>query len=306
MTAPARLAAIVLNYGTPDDSWLAVRSLARSRRPVDDVIVVDNDVAPGCEARIAACGHPVRYHRTGRNLGFAGGMNVGITMALERGARLVLLMNSDAVVMPETVGIVEEAIGRSPEAAGLRRGIVAPRLVARSAPDVVLSDGMRFDERTGRFRHILPGGIQPAGAPERVVHAVSGCVMLVHADLFTAIGLFDEPYFFSIEDLDFCLRARQAGFVSVVTRATTALHEGSRSIGARSTQRLYYAARNHLRLAARVAPLPPGPRMARSASIVALNVAHAMTSRGGTMRSRVAAVLRGTRDHFRGRYGPAE
>lgn len=305
MSRPVRLAAIVLNFGTPDDSWFAVRSLARSRRPVDELIVVDNDEAPGCEARMAACSHPVRYHRTGHNLGFAGGMNVGITMALERGADLVLLMNSDAVVMPETVGLLEETLGRSQDGHGLRRGIAGPRLVARTAPDVVASDGMRFGARTGRLRHILPADLPSDAPPERIVDAVSGCVMLVHADVFKAIGLLDEPYFFSVEDLDFCLRARHAGFASVVTSAATAWHEGSRSIGARSTERLYYVARNHLRLAARVAPLPAGARMARNASVVALNVAHAVTTQGGTMGSRVAAVLRGTRDHFRGRYGPA-
>ena len=300
-----RLAAIVLNFCTPDDSWLAVRSLALSRRPVDDLIVVDNDEGPGCEARMAACGHPVRYHRTGRNLGFAGGMNVGITMARERGADLVLLVNSDAVVMPDTIGTLEQVLGRGGDADGPRRGIAAPRLVARAAPDEVVSDGLRFDVRTGRLRHLLPAGGQRPAAVERVVDAVSGCVMLVHAEVFAAIGLFDEPYFFSVEDLDFCLRARHAGFASVVTSATTALHEGSKSIGSRSTRRLYYVTRNHLRLASRVAPLPAPARMARGASIVVLNLAHAVTTHGGTMWSRVAAVLRGTRDHLWGRYGPA-
>ena len=76
-------------------------------------------------------------------------------------------------------------------------------------------------------------------------------------------------------------------------------------MGADSPARLYYAARNHLRLARQAAPDENGPAaMFRTGSIVTLNLAHAVRAPGGTLAARVAAVLRGTRDHLRGRYGP--
>ena len=68
-------------------------------------------------------------------------------------------------------------------------------------------------------------------------------------------------------------------------------------------QRLYYAARNHLRFAARN---DLGLRsFFRTSSIIALNVAHAVRARGASLPLRLAAVARGTRDHFAGRYGRA-
>ncbi len=49
------------------------------------------------------------------------------------------------------------------------------------------------------------------GHRERV-DAVSGCVMLVRREVFETIGLLPDDYFFSFEDIEFCQRARRAGF----------------------------------------------------------------------------------------------
>ena len=80
---------------------------------------------------------------------------------------------------------------------------------------------------------------------------VSGCLMLVRREVFTAIGLLDEDYFFGFEDLDFCLRARASGFATILARNSAVLHEGGKSMGAESPRRLYFGARNQLLLARR-------------------------------------------------------
>jgi GT2 family glycosyltransferase len=138
----------------------------------------------------------------------------------------------------------------------------------------------------------------------RPVDAVSACLVLIRRDVFAAVGLFDEDYFFSFEDIDFCQRARQAGFSSIVSERAIAYHEGGRSLGAASPRRFYFAARNHLLLASRAAPRASwAARLARSTLIVGLNLAHAATSDGGSLPERLSAVGRGTRDYLAGRYG---
>ena len=139
----------------------------------------------------------------------------------------------------------------------------------------------------------------------RVVDGVSGCLMLVSREVFDTVGLFDEDYFFSFEDLDFCLRARRAGFTTVLAGLAAAHHEGGRSIGATSPRRLYFAARGHLLLSRRASP-PAGLLASafRTCSVVLLNVAHAVRSTGAPLPVRVAAVARGVRDYFAGRFGP--
>jgi len=297
----ARLAAVVLNYRTPDDTYLAVSSLRASRRPVDELIVVDNG---SCDTPIAALHRawpPVTYLRTARNLGYSGGVNIGIREALRRGADRVLLVNSDVIVPPDCAERLERALDGTPGA-----GIAGPIVLGRSDPDLIGSLGMSYRPASGRMRHRAYGLHADALAlpPAQPVDGVSGCLMLVTRDVFEAIGLLDEDYFFSFEDLDFCLRARRAGFSTVLAGLASVHHEGGRSIGAQSPRRLYFAARGHLMLARRAGP-PAGAFASalRTASIVALNVAHAVRSSGAPLPVRLAAVARGTLDYFNGRVG---
>ena len=71
-----------------------------------------------------------------RNLGFAGGCNLGIDAALASGAECVLLLNSDAVLAPDTVALMLEALDATPSA-----GIAAPLVVSRAEPGTIESAG---------------------------------------------------------------------------------------------------------------------------------------------------------------------
>ena len=305
------IVAVVLNYGTPDDTVLTVRSLLASRRPFDQIVVVDNDGSDGCRqalASMANIAHPVTYIRTERNLGFSGGMNVGIQRALADGADRVLLVNSDVFVPPDCLQKLGDSLASAPAAE-----IAGPVVRSRSEPDRVASLGMSYHPATGRMRHAgfgttdvsgVDGGSGVDAFADVTVDAVSGCVMLVNRTVFERIGLFDDDYFFSFEDLDFCLRSRKAGFETVLSGRTSVLHEGGRSVGSTSVDRLYYATRNHL-LAARKISADPGRvgSALRGISIVGLNAAYAFRFEGGSLPSRVAAVIEGTLDYARSRFG---
>jgi N-acetylglucosaminyl-diphospho-decaprenol L-rhamnosyltransferase len=298
--AASRLAAVVLNFRTPQQTRIAVESLLASSRAIDDLIVVNND-RPGTEIVGPRAG--IRVLETGRNLGFSGGINVGIRAALAAGADRVLLVNSDVTVPPDCVEQLEHCLDSSPAA-----GIAGPVVVSRSDPSRVISMGLSYSTATGRMRqrgHLTP--VVSLNAPAIVsVDAVAGCLMLVSRGVFEAVGLFDEDFFFSFEDLDFCLKARRAGFATVLAGKATVYHEGSGSIGVDSPRRLYFAARNHLLAAARSDPsASPLKRALRGSSIVLLNLAHAANSLGTSPVARVWAVIRGTADYFAGRYGDA-
>jgi GT2 family glycosyltransferase/glycosyltransferase involved in cell wall biosynthesis len=292
--ARPRMAAIVLNYRTPDDTLLAVKSLLASRRSIDDIIVVDNDVTENVRGRLSSMGPHISYLLSGRNLGFSGGVNLGIRQALAWGADRVLLVNSDVIVPPDCVGRLERCLHTH------RAGITGPVVLVRSEPGSIASLGMSYTPRIGRMLHRGVG--MKLGDSEQMesrgVDAVSGCLMLIRREVFDTIGLFDEDFFYSFEDLDFCLRARSAGFATVLDGSAVAYHEGGRSIGPDTPLRLYFAARNHLLLASR----HEGSHL-RTLFILALNVAHAIRARGASMPARLRAVGRGVRDHFGNRLG---
>ena len=297
----ARITAVVLNYRTPLTTRAAIASLVASDRAPDQIVVVDNAGNADSQAAILDGLDPrICYLSTGTNLGFSGGMNVGIRRALEDGAGAVLIVNSDAELAADCLTKLERGLGECQDA-----GIAGPAIRSRHDPDAITSLGLRYDRRFGRMRDRAGDrvAVTCADAIARV-DAVTGCLMLVRREVFVAIGLLDEDYFFSFEDLDFCLTAAAAGYASILVRSATVFHGGSHSIGPQSPARLYFAARNHLLAGTRLARSSSQlSAAARFISIVALNAAHAIGAPGGTIPQRLGAVWEGTRDYLAGRFG---
>jgi GT2 family glycosyltransferase len=124
--------------------------------------------------------------------------------------------------------------------------------------------------------------------------------MLIRREVFDRVELLDEAFFFSFEDIEFCLRASEAGFQTGCVQDAVAYHDGGRTIGRRSARRIYFATRNHLRLAARSGPRSPlGTGM-----VVGLNAAYLLLSPEAPLVGGTSALIRGAWHHFTGRYGP--
>ena len=303
--ASKTVTAIVLNYRTPDQTWLAVRSLQTSFAPPGSILVVDNGSSDGSpEALRQALSEPAESSNVSvielpDNVGFPAGCNVGIARALEAGSEWVFLVNSDVVVAPDALShLLTEAQVR-PSA-----GILGPLVLSREEPDLIGSAGISYSVGSGRMISALTG--KPASAAPQTsfaVPAVSGCAMLVRRAVLEQVGTFDGAYFFFFEDVDFCLRAGAAGFETRCVTGARVYHEGGRTIGPRSARRIYFATRNHLRLGSVLQPR----RLLRTiaaGSIVALNTAYVLTSPDAPLLSGLGAVVRGTWHHLIGRYGP--
>jgi GT2 family glycosyltransferase len=296
---PISMSAVVLNYRTAEQTFLAVRSLQTSGTRPFEILIVDNASGDGSADRLRGSLERVRVIESPTNAGFSGGCNIGIRAALAGGAEYILLLNSDTVLGPDAIGHMAAAMRAYP---GL--GIAAPVLLSREEPDHVSSAGISFSRRTGRMRHRAAGrrvaALEPG--PVQIVDAVSGCVMLIRRAVFERAGFLDEAYFFSFEDIDFCLRARDAGFQTGCVQDALAYHEGGRTIGRRSARRVYFATRNHLRLAAQAGR--PRGRSLRAGMVVGLNAAYVLVSPEAPLIRGASALVRGAWHHFTGRYGP--
>jgi GT2 family glycosyltransferase/glycosyltransferase involved in cell wall biosynthesis len=294
------IAVVILDYRTPHETFLAARSVDTSIGANAEIVIVENAGDPEVASQLRSRLPRARVIESGSNLGFPAGCNVGIRDALGRDADAVLLLNSDTVLHPAALRELADVLW-----SGDRIGIVSAVSVSREEPQIIASAGMRYDARTGRMRHLAAGRrfASLGSDPVRRVDGASGCALLIKRAVFERIGLLDEAYFFSFEDLEFCLRARKAGFETVCASNAIVYHEGGRSIGARSPRRVYYGVRNHLRLAQQVAPFGPAARLARSAIIVGLSASYVALSPEVPIGPGLLAMIRGTLDHARGRYG---
>jgi GT2 family glycosyltransferase len=241
MAAAPRVAVIVLNYNGLDDTLKCLVSLAPVAAAGHDVILVDNASAVDPEAACRRVLPSLIYARNADNLGYAGGNNAGIRIALDRGAGLVLVLNNDTVVSPD---IVRELAAAFESDSTL--GIVGPVVNFMEEPAVVMTDGVAFNPGPGTefFRRIV---VTPENEGRRVlsVDIVNGCCMMIRRDVLVSVGLFDEGFFIVHEESDLCLRAKRAGYGAGILARTLVWHKGSSAFerSGRQYQR-YYDARN--------------------------------------------------------------
>jgi GT2 family glycosyltransferase len=297
----ARVAAVILNYRTADDTILAARSLQASDAACASILIVDNASRDGSIEAFGVALNGVGLLERSSNDGFSAGCNAGIEHALRDGATHVLLLNSDVIVPPDLLSGLLRTLERDS-----RIGVVAPIVRMRRRPDRIESLGLAYHAASGRMRMIGHGArVEDIDAFEaRLVDAVSGCAMLVRREVFEAVGLLRSEYFFGFEDLDFCCRAREQRFLIACAGTSFVLHEGSRSIGPRSAMRAYFSTRNHLLLADRFPAGRSGlARLVRLTRVLALNLAHAMTARDIPTVRGLSASLRGAKDFALGRFG---
>jgi GT2 family glycosyltransferase len=243
------VAIVVLDYNGLDDTVRCFSSLREVCYSALSLILVNNGskIDPEPQAR-GLCGRLTAIN-TGANLGYAGGNNVGIKRALEQGAEFVLILNNDTTVDPSIVSALIDAFASDPAL-----GIVGPVINFLDEPATVRTDGVRFN--TGpctEFFQRLPIPLRPGVRTPVPVDIVNGCCMMVKAEVFRSVGLFDERLFIVHEESDLCLRAQRSGFICAVLGETLVWHKGSiafQRVGLKvqryfDTRNLFYLIRRH-------------------------------------------------------------
>ena len=210
-----QLVAVVLSYNGREDTLAALESL----RGIETV-VVDNGSSDGSAEAVAERFPDVELVRTGVNLGFAGGNNVGIRRALDRGADWVLLVNNDAEVEPGLVEALAAAAAARPDA-----GVLACKVLFADS-DRLWYAGAGFDPILGRSRHEGFGEPDVPGELADTPRA-TGAAMAVSRAAIDAAGLLDEELFLYAEDLEWSLRIREAGFAVVYVPEARVRHRVS-------------------------------------------------------------------------------
>lgn len=238
------VAVIVLNWNGRDDTIACIESLQRVDYPNFALIVVDNGSTDGSVAAIQPRFPNLEIIETRRNLGFAEGNNVGIRLALERGADYVFLLNNDTVVHPSLLRELVAAAERCPEG-----GIFSPKIFYHAEPTRIWYAGVAWDSRRLEFRHLQDDDPQIA-VDERGVAKTDyacGCAFLVRSGVLRKVGLLDPTFFLMYEESDLCFRALRGGFGSYFVPAAVLWHKISASFGgAESPLITYFMTRNRL------------------------------------------------------------
>jgi GT2 family glycosyltransferase len=238
-----RVTIVVLNWNGRDDTLDCLGSLVSLEYPNHETIVVDNGSHDGSVAAVKDRFPQLEVVETGKNLGYAEGNNVGIRIALERGADYVLLLNNDTIVDSRMLEVLIAAAEQCPEG-----GFFGPTILRHGEGARIWSAGVRWHEAEMEFRHVEEDATGLADARGvAVTDYVCGCALLVRTSVLRRIGLLDPSFFLTFEESDLCYRGRRVGIASYIAPRARIWHKISASFGGANSPLMdYFLVRNRL------------------------------------------------------------
>ena len=210
---------IIINYNTYDLSCACVASVTRHTEGVNyEVIVVDNDSAVFNESDFSNRFPDVKLIKSERNLGFAGGNNLGIKHAC---GQCILLLNSDTVLKDNAILAAFQYMEMQPGVGALSARLIYPDGRHQSAAQRFPSIKYQLIEllRLQKFLSKRRAGKLLLGAffdhKETIkVDWVWGAFFMFRREILTKLpgGRLDETYFMYYEDMQWCMDIRKQGY----------------------------------------------------------------------------------------------
>lgn len=237
------LSIITINFNGYKDTCSLIGSI-----PFNDnmeVIVVDN-ASKQNEASIIAQRYPyIKTIRTDKNLGFAGGNNVGIKKAK---GKYLFLINNDTVFKEFNV---DSLINRLESSHNI--GIVCPNIRFAWGTNPIQYAGYTPLSKITIRNHAIGFGEEDHGqyGTAHSTPYAHGAAMLIKREAIEKVGLMPEDYFLYYEEIDWSMMFTKAGYEIWYDPACTIYHKESQSTGQDSPLRTYYITRNRLLLVKR-------------------------------------------------------
>jgi GT2 family glycosyltransferase len=212
MPAGPLLSIVVVNWNTREllDGCLGSIFSGVAGLP-PEVFVVDNGSSDGSQKMVRERYPSVRLVELGRNLGFAVANNRALRVAA---GKYCLLLNSDTVLIPGAVETVLAFLEKTGDV-----GIAGIQLLNAdgSRQNSIANFPSLLTECFNKslLRRILPGKFpgKEGSYPGPIdVDSVIGACLFVRREAMEQVGFLDEEYFFYLEETDWCLRMRKAGW----------------------------------------------------------------------------------------------
>ncbi len=244
LSMPDPLVSVIIpNWNGVEHLPACLDSLRRQSYPHVEIIVADNASNDGSQGLLADRYPEVRLIQLPENRGFTGACNAGLQAA---GGEILALLNNDTEADLHWLAAVADAFARHPEA-----GSVASRMLLFDRRDVfhTAGDFYRLDGTPGN-RGVWQKDTGQYG--EGYVFSACGGSAAYRRAMLDQVGLLDDAFFFSCEDLDLGWRAQLAGWRCVYSPAAVVYHKLQATGG--DTTASFYNGRNFIYLIAKNYP----------------------------------------------------
>lgn len=231
ISKPPLLSIVFVSYRSQRDLERCLPSLAAQCFQDFEIIVVDNGPDDGTDRWLKTCYPTVLVVSNPTNSGYAGGNNLGVAHA---GGRYVLILNPDTELLPGALQLLIEAVQARPDA------LINAKLLHPDGSVNACGLEMHY---TGVS---TCRGLGAAAEHYRGLHTVpllSGAALIASRKTFLTLEGFDANYFMYLEDVEFSLRARLAGYELFCAADAGIVHHYAPRL---SAQKFFYLERNRL------------------------------------------------------------
>ena len=215
LTSISKPLIVVLNWNGKYDTIKCVESL-RNQSLTPTILVIDNGSKDDSVATLRAhFNEDIILIEHPKNLGFTGGVNAGISYAIDNGFQSVALFNNDAVADKNWLKELVKQLDKATIVTSLLLNESGDKI--DSTAEMYSNWGMPFPRSRGDNTSSAPSS--------GYVFAATGGATLYKTSLFKQIGLFDESFFAYYEDVDISFRAQLAGHKIYYTKDAIAYHK---------------------------------------------------------------------------------
>jgi len=232
---------ISVNYNQPQVTVEFLDSVLNSSSIHQiELILVDNGSSENNEKLFKQHYADLKYLRSEKNLGFAGGNNLGI---LEATGEYILFLNNDTELTPNMVDVLINEFECNPEI-----GLLSPLILYHDDKKIIQYAGFsNMNYLTARNKSI--GNRETDQNQYNTSYEtgfIHGAAMMCRKSDLEHVGLMEENYFLYYEELDWCEKFKKAGKKIWFTGRTRIYHKESISVGKESPLKTYFMHRNRM------------------------------------------------------------
>jgi len=232
---------ITVNFNGLNDTCELCESIIKHVHSIKyELIVVDNGSTVNESITLKALFPNIKSIRSNINLGFSGGNNLGIKESI---GKYILLINNDTLIKDDFLHSMVQTLENNSKMAA-----VSPKIRFAFPPQ-----NIQFAGYTPLSKYTMRNKLIGFDEPDlgqynipRLTPITHGAAMMVKREIIEQIGLMPEIYFLYYEELDWCTKMTDAGYILGYEPRCTVFHKESQSTGQESPLRTFYLTRNRL------------------------------------------------------------
>ena len=203
------VAIIIINWNSYDLTADCLRSLRACNYSNFDIIISDNCSSDDSAKRLKTDFPEIVLLNNNDNLGFTGGNNEGIKLALKKDYKYLLLLNNDTLVEPDFLTNLIQIIDADTSIAA-----VQPKIYFEYDRELVWSAGGKYYPAL-TLSKAIGEGVKDSGQFNQTLESdwLTGCAFLARTSVIREVGLLSDLYFYGcFDDVDWSIRMRKKGY----------------------------------------------------------------------------------------------